>query len=101
MKQVSTAVNDKEIAEKIARKLVEAHAAASVHIQEIKSVFEWKGEIKEITEWTINALCEDIDTARRIIREIHPYELPAFVVSDVNADDETRAWCRHWCDIDS
>lgn len=78
----STIDSEKE-AMKIARVLVEAHLAACVNIvPKVTSIYEWKGEVCEETELLLMIKTQQnrIEELKATLGEIHPYEVPEFVV---------------------
>jgi periplasmic divalent cation tolerance protein len=84
---VLTTVADQATAEKLATAAVEQKVAACVNIlPPMRSIYRWENKVhreEEIlllfktTEAAIPLLAE-------VVREIHPYELPEFVVLDVD-----------------
>lgn len=80
--QISTTTKKKSEAEKISMKLVKMRLAACAQIMgPIISVYWWKGEIVTGEEWlcvikTHRTLFREVE---RVIREIHPYEVPELV----------------------
>ncbi|MCG8568874.1 MAG: divalent-cation tolerance protein CutA [Spirochaetes bacterium] len=94
--QVTTTVNDKNTASKIASRLVSKKKAACVQISnEITSLYWWQGKVEEETEYychikTSQALFAEVST---IIKEIHPYEVPEIIaVPLVNISPEYESW---------
>ncbi|HEX9197126.1 MAG TPA: divalent-cation tolerance protein CutA [Candidatus Bathyarchaeia archaeon] len=90
--QVSTTVNSKERADKIASKLLDERAASCVQVLgPIQSTYWWKGRIERAREWIcfIKARADDYRRIEAFIRKIHPYDAPeilAFPVLRGNAD---------------
>jgi periplasmic divalent cation tolerance protein len=84
--QVSTTVEKKEDAERIARTLVETRMAACVQvIGPIRSTYWWKGKVEEAGEWlcmmkTREELYPDLEAS---LRALHPYEVPEIVAVPV------------------
>jgi periplasmic divalent cation tolerance protein len=78
-------------AKNIGRILVQKKLVACVNIvSNVFSIYNWKGKIEEETEvvlWckTRGKLVESI---KELIHEIHPYELPAFVVYPIKSGSE-------------
>ena len=76
---VLTNAPDAEIAERIARHLVEDHLAACVNrLAPCRSVYRWQGAVEEAEEIpllikTTAARYPEVEAA---IRALHPYELP-------------------------
>ena len=67
----------------LARTLVEERLAACVNVlPEMTSVYRWKGDIEQDRErqLVIKTSGETIEALRARLRELHPYELPEFLV---------------------
>jgi periplasmic divalent cation tolerance protein len=78
---VMTTAADESEAAALARSLVEAGLAACVQMQPIRSVYRWKGEFREDSEWRLVAkiMADRYPEVERHIRERHSYELPEIV----------------------
>jgi periplasmic divalent cation tolerance protein len=94
--QVVTTTETWEAAEHIAHTLVEKCLAACVQIDgPITSVYRWQGKVEQAQEWRCviksrSALFVDIVGA---IREIHSYEVPEIVATQIDFLDESyRQW---------
>lgn len=80
--QITTAIDSKEGAQKIAQTLVERRLAACVHVTgPITSTYWWQGKMEIEEEWTCAAktrkeLYSDVE---KTIREVHPYDEPEIV----------------------
>lgn len=48
---VLTTVASEEDAAGLARLIVEAGLAACVHIEAVRSIYRWKGEVQDESEW--------------------------------------------------
>lgn len=76
---ITTTADKKETVETIGRSLVERRLASCAQIMgPIKSIYRWKGNVKETEEWVCviksrKSLYEKIEEE---IRRLHPYELP-------------------------
>ncbi|WP_242063086.1 divalent-cation tolerance protein CutA [Nostoc sp. FACHB-145] len=77
-----------EHGERIARLLVEEHIVACVNLYPIHSIYSWKGEICSEAEMTLmmKVSAEGVERLKGRICELHPYELPEFVVLDVDSN---------------
>ena len=76
---VVTSVGTEEQALDIAHHLVESHLAACVNILPgVKSVFRWKGEVQQESEFLLMAktLPENFERVRAVMKELNAYELP-------------------------
>ncbi len=65
-------------AKSLSKLLINEKLCACVHMEQIKSVFEWEGKLSEESEirLTIKSISDNYDTIEAIILENHPYELP-------------------------
>lgn len=74
-------------ADAISRALVEEHLVACVSAYPVRSTYRWKDKLEIESEITlmIKVATEGVERLRRRLRELHPYELPEFVVIDVDA----------------
>lgn len=74
---VITSVDSREKAEEIAQKLLEERLAGCVQIiGPISSKYWWKGKIEQTLEWLCIIKAGDYNRVERLIKEIHPYEVP-------------------------
>jgi periplasmic divalent cation tolerance protein len=80
----------------IARALVGARLAACVNVVPgLLSIYRWKGEISEDGEQLllIKTSRERTDALREALVRLHPYEVPEFVVLEIDAIAASyRAW---------
>lgn len=78
---VLTTVATEEQARVLSRSLVDAGLAACVHLQPIRSVYRWKGEVFEEPEWrlALKTTSEQYEAVERHIQERHTYEVPEIV----------------------
>ena len=79
---VITNLPDAQSAEKLARQLVEARAAACVNqLASCNSTYRWQGGIETVIE--VPLLIKTTHAAypllEKLIREAHPYELPEII----------------------
>jgi periplasmic divalent cation tolerance protein len=84
-------------ADRIARALVEAGAACVNVLPGVKSIYRWQGAVHEDGEslLVVKVAAERAAAVQTRMREVHPYELPEWVVL---APDErlTSADYRDW-----
>lgn len=97
MYRVRTSVDDKEIATDIAKKLVKSHAAVSVHIRKVNSIYAWENVIHNTNEYEVEALCDNPESVCKLIAWEHPYELPEILITDCEASEGIKKWCSDWC----
>ena len=89
---------DRESAEEVARKLVEARLAACVNIfPAMTSIFEWEGKLDASTEHAvfIKTRRAMADRAIAAAQPLHPYSVPCFLVLPILAgNEEYLGWVR-------
>lgn len=94
--QVTTTVDAREVADRLAAQLVEERLAACAQVQgPIASVYRWQGAVERATEW----YCHFKTTRERVpeledrLRALHPYEVPEIIaVPIVSGDPAYLAW---------
>ncbi|MCS6900469.1 MAG: divalent cation tolerance protein CutA [Myxococcales bacterium] len=81
-------------AERIACALVEERLAACVNAFPVKSVYRWKGELQKDEEVTllIKVASDKVGALRAKLLALHPYELPEFLVFDVDTASSLEAY---------
>ena len=85
---VITNLPDAATAEKLARRIIEARAAACVNqLAPCTSTYRWKDNIEIATEvpLLIKTTKEAYPRLEKLIREAHPYELPEIIAVPVEA----------------
>ena len=94
--QVTTTLPDREVAQNLARRLVEERLAACAQVEgPVASVYRWKGAVESATEWYCHAKTTTarLPALRARLRALHPYELPEMVaVPIVDGDPSYLAW---------
>ena len=89
-----------EVAEAIARAVVEADHAACVNLAgPVRSIYRWRGAIETAEEMTL--VCkvseERVGLLRAQIRSLHPYEVPEILAIPVDvsrSDPDYVDWVR-------
>lgn len=85
-------------ADALARTLVEERLAACVHIVPgITSVYRWKDRIEHDREqqMVIKTTTDRLQALEWRLRQLHPYELPEFMVLEVSSGSEAYLkWVR-------
>ena len=85
-------------AAELARTLVEHRLAACVNIVgDVTSIYRWKDAVEQDEEQllVIKTTAELVDALQARLRELHPYELPEFLVVPVTGGSEGYlAWLR-------
>ena len=95
---VMTNMPDTASAQKLARQLIEARAAACVNqLAPCTSTYRWKGDIETVSEVPLLIKTTRAAYARleKLIREEHPYELPEIIAVSVTAGLPAYL---HWVD---
>ena len=83
--QVTTAVDNEDEAERLARGIVGARLAASVQIiGPIRSLYWWKGEVVDAREWQIQikTTTERLVEIENYIKANHSYETPGIAATE-------------------
>jgi periplasmic divalent cation tolerance protein len=79
---------DAETASAIGRALVEERLAACANvIPGLRSTFRWEGKVQEEAEvlMLVKARRADVQAISTRVRELHPYEVPEVVATDIVA----------------
>lgn len=85
---VLTNCPDVEVADRIARTLVEQRLAACVNrLAPVESVYRWQGAVERATEvpLLIKTTRERYAEIEQAIRALHPYEVPEIIAMPVSA----------------
>ena len=81
-------------AEKIAIELLEKKLIACANFMPITSIYPWKGEIQNDNE--VASILKTSDSNKQevidTIKDLHDYELPCIIWSNVESTDEYGAW---------
>lgn len=80
--QVTTTVDSREAADRLAASLVSERLAACVQVQgPIASTYRWQGAVETATEWYCHAktTAERFEALRARLAELHPYDVPEIV----------------------
>lgn len=94
---VFTTVATQEQADALARAAVEQGLAACVQTEVIRSTYRWQGAIECAAELRLMFKTDRAHgpALEALLRELHPYELPAiFALPVVGATAEYAAWVR-------
>ena len=79
----------------IARTLIDERLAACVNIlPPMASVYRWQGKVEQDREQqiVIKTAQDRVRALQARLRELHPYELPEFLVLDATASEAYFAW---------
>jgi periplasmic divalent cation tolerance protein len=83
-----TTVGSLEEGRRLARLLVERQLAACVNlIPNLVSIYRWQGAVEEAAEvlLVIKTAAETLPALEAAVRDLHSYEVPEFVVLDVQS----------------
>lgn len=87
---------DRDVAERLARALVDARAAACVNVVPgLRSFYRWQGEVEvgDELQLLIKTRAGRLDEVERIVRALHPYSVPELVALPIVAGaDDYLAW---------
>ena len=81
--------------EALARTLVEEQLAACVNVLPVMtSVYRWKGTVEQEPErqLVIKTSASRVAALEARLRELHPYDLPEFIVLEASASDAYANW---------
>jgi periplasmic divalent cation tolerance protein len=93
MISIHTTVPDEETARRIARELVEERVAACVNYHAVSSVYRWEGDVVEEGEYALEVKTAlEYDEVRERIEEKHPYDIPAILRVETEANDGYDKW---------
>ncbi|MFP4632896.1 MAG: divalent-cation tolerance protein CutA [Halobacteriales archaeon] len=83
-------------ATEMARELVEAGAAACVHLHDVESIYRWQGEVVEEHEVALKIKTAlSYEEIQEEVVERHPYEVPMVLRRDVDGvNDGYLEWVR-------
>jgi periplasmic divalent cation tolerance protein len=79
----------------LARTLVGEQLAACVNVMPaMTSIYSWKGKVEQEREQQllIKTTAEKVAALQARLGELHPYELPEFVVLDAHASQAYGSW---------
>jgi periplasmic divalent cation tolerance protein len=79
----------------LADRLVTERLAACVNVLPVMtSVYRWQGQIEhdEEQQLVIKTKPEQVESLMARLRELHPYELPEFIVLEGTASEAYDAW---------
>jgi periplasmic divalent cation tolerance protein len=92
---ILTTMPDDDRADALARTLVDERLAACVNVHlPMMSTYRWKGTVeREAERQIVIKTTRDRHAALEArLRELHPYELPEFVVLEATASEAYAAW---------
>jgi periplasmic divalent cation tolerance protein len=93
--QVTTTTGNREDAERIAARLIDARLAACVAVSPVATTYRWRGAVERAEEWlcTIKTRAAFLSDVERAVRAIHPYETPELIATAIVAGSaDYLAW---------
>ncbi len=84
---VLTTAPDREVAERIARGLLERGLVACVNlVPGVRSIYRWKGAIEESDEVLLVAktVAGRLEGIEKALKELHPYDVPELVALEAD-----------------
>ena len=97
MYRVRTSIDSENKAAIIANEVVSSGAAVSVHIREIRSIYAWEEKVFDEKEWEMESITSCPDEVERVIKGMHPYDCPEFIVDKIAVSEEIEKWITSWC----
>ena len=97
---VTTTVGSREDAQALARAILQRRLAACVQVEEgLTSFYRWEGKECEDAEVrvTIKTLPGSEDALQALFAEQHPYEVPQFLATRMQASEAYFAWVEAEC----
>jgi periplasmic divalent cation tolerance protein len=94
---VTTMVGSRDDARKLARAILQARLAACVQVEEgLTSFYRWQGKECEDAEvrLTVKTLPGCAPALQALLREQHPYEVPQFLATRMEAGEAYYDWAR-------
>lgn len=96
--QVTTTTGTRQDAEQIAAELVSRRMAGCVQVSgPVASTFRWQGNTETLEEWvcTIKTASAKFVEVRKVIEQIHPYEVPEIIATSIECGNEKYlTWLR-------
>src|SRR5262245_30934966 len=92
---LTTMPDDTTRTDQLARTLVEEKLATCVNVHgPMMSTYRWKGVIEREAErqLTVKTTSKRVGDLERRLRELHPYELPEFLVLSATSSDAYGGW---------
>lgn len=85
---------DEVTAATIARTLITEKLIACGNILPVRSIYPWQGEIIDDNENILIAKTLKVKSSELIkrVEELHPYEIPCIITSEVNANTDYANW---------
>lgn len=88
---LTTMPNDESKTAELARTLIDERLAACVNVHgPMASTYRWKGQVERDAERqvVIKTTRDRLEALRKRLHELHPYELPEFLVLDITSGSD-------------
>ena len=95
VRELSVFCKDKDEARAIMSALIGERLVAGANVKKIETMFHWRGEIVETSEYLVHSFTveRNLRNAMRRIREIHSYEVPVITAREIRRSDyPTLKW---------
>ena len=92
---VTTTVESREAADRLANELVEGRLAACAQVTgPVSSVYRWRGAVDRATEWAcqLKTTRERLPALEQALRQRHAYQLPELTVLPLEGSVAYLAW---------
>lgn len=93
--RITTTIDDRRAAERLAGSLVEDRLAACVHIgAPVRSTYRWRGVVEVADEVVLTCTTSEgsVEACVQTLSSRHPYELPQVLIDRVAAAPAYAAW---------
>jgi periplasmic divalent cation tolerance protein len=93
--RITTTIDDRSAADRLAESLVEDRLAACVHIgAPVRSTYRWRGVVEAADEVVLTCTTSEdsVDACVQTLSSRHPYELPQVLIDRVAATPGYAAW---------
>ena len=97
---IQSSTSNKKEAKKIAKILLKKKLAACVQISKINSLYTWQNSLNEEKEFllSIKSTRKKINKIFKLIKKIHSYDLPEFVVFKIDKSSKKyKKWLLNLC----
>ena len=94
---ILTTMPDSADVDELARTLVDERLAACVNVHgPMTSVYRWKGAVERENERqvVIKTTRDRVHALQTRLHELHPYELPEFLIIEADGSDAYAAWVK-------
>ena len=88
--KITTTTDNKEIANKISKKIIELEYSPCVQIiNNVNSIYRWNNKIEKSLEYKLSIKTIDKYTKEiiKIIRSLHNYEIPEIIKSNISLEN--------------